>query len=73
MNAKTLLRVFEFEMRTASDSTDLQDIQFKFGSRCRLLGIPEMTLAEYDNAKFELREISRKKYESEKALKGGVA
>lgn len=68
MNPETLLRLVAFELKTAGDSNDLQDVQFKIESRCRLIGIAEMSIAEADNAKFELREISRKKY----AAKGGA-
>jgi hypothetical protein len=59
MNAETLLRLTEFELRTAGDSVALQNVQDRISPRLKLIRLAPMTMEEADNAKFQIRELWR--------------
>jgi hypothetical protein len=61
MNAETLLRLTEFDLRVAGDSVDVQDVVDTLAGRMRAIGVKPMTLQEADNARFEIRELRAKR------------
>lgn len=69
MNAESLLRLTHFELQTAMDSVDLQDVVYDLGKRMEAIGLKPMNMEEADNARFAIRElrarISQRKREME--------
>lgn len=67
MNAEQLLQLTEFELRSAGDSVDLQDVAFQLAKRMAALSIPQIEFEQADTLKLQMRD-ARERYARGKFL-----